>query len=222
MRRILILDTETSGLDPAKDQLLEVGLVLWSVEHCTTVASASWLIYGTENPAQAINGIPPAVLVEGRDRGLVVTEIIDVWAESADAIAAHGDFERQWFADLGRPWIDTCWDIDWPRASSADSRKVHALCLAHGLAVLDAHRALPDCQLLARLLERVAELGHDVGRLLERAMRPKVKVVSLAPFSEKDTVKLAGFRWSPERKEWWRMMPVEDVAALPFRTRVAP
>src|SRR5262249_44340345 len=117
-------------------------------------------------------------------------------------------------------WIDTCWEVEWPMAKHADSRKVHALCLAHGLAVLDAHRALPDCQLLARLLERCHELCFDVGHLLERALRPKVEVVSLAPFEQKDIVKQHGFRWSPERKVWWRNMAAEDLAGLPFRTRI--
>lgn len=217
MREILILDTETSGLDSAKDHLIEVGLVRWSVEHRTTLASLSWLVQAPENPAQAINGIPPAILVHGQ-RPEWVRGVVAEWASAADAIAAHNDFDRQWFPELGKPWIDTAWDIDWPRALNAESRKVHALCLAHGLAVLDAHRALPDCQLLARLLERVAELGHDVGLLLDRAMRPKVKIVSLAPFEQKDVVKQHGFRWSPEERLWWRMMPPEDVAALPFRT----
>lgn len=219
MREILILDTETSGLDPKKDHLIEVGLVRWSVEHRTTLEATSWLVQAPGNPAEAINGIPPALLVHGRelsDSNVMVSKR----AANCDAIAAHGDFDRQWFPELGRPWIDTAWDVDWPRALNAESRKVHALCLAHGLAVLDAHRALPDCQLLARLLERVGELGHDVSLLLDRAMRPKVKVLSLAPFQEKEIVKQHGFRWNPEERVWWRMMPSEDLAALPFRTRV--
>ena len=218
MKTLLLLDTETSGLDPAKDQLLEVGMVLWSVEHRTTLASSAWLVYATSNAAEDINAIPPAALiVAGRDRVLALGDVKQ-WASQADAIVAHNaEFDRQWVGDLGKPWVDGAWDLAWPKASS--DRKLHSLCLAHGLAVLDAHRALPDCQLLARLFERVAELGHDVGAMLERAMRPKSKIVSLAPFEQKDVVKAAGFRWDPQGKVWWRNMAAEDVPALPFRTR---
>lgn len=217
MRELLIVDTETSGVDSKKDHLIEVGLVRWSVEHRTTIASGAWLVQAPENPAETINGIPPAILELGREIG-DVHMIVTGWARQCDAVMAHNaDFDSQWLPDLGKPWIDSAWDCEWPRPCS--DRKLTALALAHGLAVLDAHRALPDCQLLARLLERVAELGHDVGLLLERAMRPKVKIVSLAPFEQKEIVKQAGFRWSPGERSWWRMMPVEDVAALPFRTR---
>lgn len=216
--KLLILDTETSSLDPADGHLLEVGVVVWSVTHCSSLSSAAWLLRAPSNAAAEINGIPEALLEFGSDRDKVL-EFVTRMASSCDAIAAHNDFDRQWLPDLGRPWIDTAWDVDWPRG--AGGRKLHELCLAHGLAVLDAHRALPDCQLLARLFERVAEMGCDVTELVRRALRPKAKVISLAPFAKKDLVKQHGFRWDPVAKVWWRNMAREDVAALPFSTKEA-
>lgn len=216
----LILDVETSGLDPDNDHLLEVGMVLWSIEHRTTIDVASYLVRAPDNAAQAINGIPPALVREAKLWREQARGAVSAWAERAIVVLAHNaDFDVQWLPPFSIPVVDTAWDVDWPRVCA--DRKLTALALAHGLAVMEAHRALPDCQLLARLLERVAELGHDVGELLRRAMRPKVEIVSLAPFEKKDVVKAAGFRWSPERKVWWRNMSPDDVAALPFRTRVA-
>jgi DNA polymerase III epsilon subunit-like protein len=40
----LILDVETTGLDPAKDRLIEVGAVLWNVEHRAIVEVYSGLM----------------------------------------------------------------------------------------------------------------------------------------------------------------------------------
>jgi DNA polymerase-3 subunit epsilon len=218
--KLLILDVETSSLEPETGHLVEVGLVRWSVEHRTILSAASWVVAAPDNPAAAINGIPPAALAEGAAPAHVMATT-KRWAESCDVIAAHSDFDRKWFPDLGRPWIDTAWDIDYPRAASCSGRRVVDLCLGHGLAVLDNHRALPDCLLLARLLERCGELGADVEQLVRRAMRPKVKVVALVSFEEKEAAKAAGFRWDPHPvKAWWRMMAPEDVAALPFRCRV--
>lgn len=218
-RRILIADVETSGVDPAKDHLVEAGLLRWSVEHRSTICAASWLVAAPSNEAEAINGIPAALLPEGQSREFVIGAA-QRWANGCDAVAAHnGDFDRSFLGEVGPPWIDTAWDIEWPKPCGG--RRLQDVALAHGLAVLDAHRALTDCLLLAKLLERVAELGHDVGRLLERAMRPKVKVISLAPFEERETVKAHGFRWDPHPvKVWWRNMPAEDVAALPFPCRI--
>jgi DNA polymerase-3 subunit epsilon len=219
-RLILLCDTETSSLEPADGHLLELGMLRWSVEHRTTIAQASWLVRAPGNPAEPHNGIPPAVLPEGQNQD-VVLDAFRRWSGSVDAIVAHnGDFDQKWLPAVGKPWIDSAWDVDWPRVGNG--RKLIDLALAHGLAVLDAHRALSDCLLLARLLERVAELGHDVGQLLARAMRPKVKVIAEVPFEQKDEAKAAGFRWEPYPvKKWWRMMPAEDIAALPFPTRVA-
>lgn len=36
---------------------------------------------------------------------------------------------------------------------------------------------------------------------------------------QKDVVKAAGFRWNQEQRVWWRDMPLEDTAALPFKVR---
>ena len=69
------------------------------------------------------------------------------------------------------------------------------LVLAHGVGVLDAHRALTDVETLSRLLTRVHEMGHPLPALIERAMRPRVKLQSLQPFEENDKAQAAGFAW---------------------------
>jgi DNA polymerase-3 subunit epsilon len=51
---VLILDVETTGLDPKADQAIEVGAILYSVEHATTLAAASTLIRSESNAAEAI------------------------------------------------------------------------------------------------------------------------------------------------------------------------
>lgn len=218
-RRLLLVDVETSGMDPAKDHLVEVGLVRWHVEHRSMIAAASWVIRAPSNEAEAINGIPAALLVEGQEKGAIL-DAARRWAGGCDVVVAHnGDFDRSFLGEIGPAWVDSAWDIAWPRASGG--RKLVELALAHGLGVTEAHRAISDCLLLARLFERVAELGHDVGAMLARAMRPKVKVVSLAPFEQRDLCKAAGFRWEPHPvKVWWRMMPAEDVPSLPFPCRI--
>ena len=90
MQRILILDTETTGLDPnAGATCIEVAACLYSIEHASPIDWASWLICHPTNEAEAINHISPALMSFGH----LAT---DVWAtlyelaKSADAIA-RGD-----------------------------------------------------------------------------------------------------------------------------------
>ena len=57
---ITILDTENTGLDPAKDTVIEIGAVLYSTEHRGSVQEISTLIPTELNPAAAINGLEPS------------------------------------------------------------------------------------------------------------------------------------------------------------------
>lgn len=222
MRTVCILDLETTGVDRENDQILEVGYVLWSVEHCTILEVYSGLLPAAANPAQEVNGIPQAALpVEPWD---------DVWEHvsgaivRSDAVAAHQcDFDRAFVARVrpelaeARPWICTREDMRWPRNGTGES--LIATALAHGVAVVSAHRAISDCLLIARLFEVVPDIAERLEAARVHALLPKVRLVSLAPFEEKETVKAHGFKWDPNRREWWRVMAVEDAKGLPFKTR---
>ena len=58
---LLLLDVETTGLDPSADQLCEVGAILFSVPQRAVLISLSFLLPVQDNPAEAINGITAAM-----------------------------------------------------------------------------------------------------------------------------------------------------------------
>lgn len=224
MKTVLIVDVETTGLDPTRDRVIELGCILWDVEHRSMVEVYSRLLPAQENPAEAVNGIPSALLATIRDVGSWsgVAEL----ANEADAICAHqADFDRAFCEtliadhDTGGPkvWICTREDMTWPKAGTGES--LIATALAHGVAVTSAHRAIHDCLLIARLFEAVPDIGERLEAAYEHAKLPKVRLVSLAPFEEKDIVKAHGFKWDQPRKEWWRVMAVQDSLLLPFKVR---
>ena len=186
MKAVLLLDTETTGLT-ASDRVVEVGAVLWSVEHRTTIASYSTLVDGPSNAARHINGIPPEALGEGADESSV-WERLGGWLERADALVAHqAEFDRRFTPagwDQSKPWICSMNDIEWPQATS--SKSLVAILLQHGLGVSHAHRALTDCQHIARLLERCHEMGFDVEDMLNQAARPKVMVRAMVSYEDRE------------------------------------
>jgi len=220
MKNILIIDTETSGLDRATGHLLEVATALWSVEHRSVVKVRSWILRAETNAAEAVNGIPVALVREHPHASNVhmTNQWVRAWATEADCIVAHNAaFDSQWFEDdvQALPWVCSCDDLEWPRAST--SRSLTALALAHGVGVVSAHRALDDVLTLTRLFERAGEMSADVSAMLTRGMRPKGRyAVSATDFSEARNAlaKAAGFRW--EKPHWVRRMAREDVAGLPF------
>jgi DNA polymerase-3 subunit epsilon len=176
-------------------------------------ASASWIVRAPANAAEAINRIPSAAVAAGIDRA-DSDDRWRIWSASCDAIVAHNAaFDRQWLPDVNRPWICTADDVTWPRGS--ESRSLVSLCLAHGVGVTHAHRALTDCLLIARLLERCAELGHDVGEMFARALAPKRLYRSMQAFADNDKARAHGFRFDYGTKRWLRRMTAEQASTLP-------
>jgi DNA polymerase-3 subunit epsilon len=213
---LLILDTETTGLDPAEDRIVEVGAVLWSVQHACTLSSWSELVVGDDNPAESVNRIPGSALALGLELPRVLGTLRAL-AARADVVVAHNaPFDRAFVGeDLGRPWVCSMEDLAWPRPSGG--RNLTAIALAHDVGVLSAHRALADCLILARLFERVVELGHDVGEMLRRGLRPKVAYQAMVSYADRDLAKAAGFSWDGDAKRWTRRLAAEDVKGLPFK-----
>lgn len=219
---LLILDTETTGLDHEKDHVVEVAYALFSTEHNAIISVESELVDAMGNEAEKVNGIPAELLRFGR--GLHFIER-DMRAHIVDAVICHNvDFDRPWFSNTlfaDVPWVCSCNDIEWPNAGKG-SKSLVALALAHDVPVAFAHRAFDDVLTLARMFQRVAEKGHDVDAMLAKAMRPKARYVADVPRSRNDELKAAGFRWDPDRKQWWKKMVGEEAALLAFPVKEAP
>lgn len=227
--RLLAIDTETSGLGPfanppQQDSVIEVGAVLWDVEENAVISHWSDLVVHPTNGAADVNHIT----VELLQRGLSVTGAFSRLREldsRADYLIAHNaSFDKTFLEAQGcvlqRPWICSKHDIAWPGVAPGSSLIYTAVGL--GVPVTGAHRALTDCLLLARCFERCAELGHDVAKMIELALRPK-KIYEVADKSydaaRNAIVKAAGFSWHPESKGWRRKMLPETVVELSFAVR---
>jgi DNA polymerase-3 subunit epsilon len=221
--KALIIDTETTALTPDEGVCIEVACILYDLELAAPIASYSMLCRAESNAAESINGISPALLARGIPAPFVWSSVNDCAAKAEVVLAHRADFDRQWVPSAPAtlnylhelPWVCTKFHVDWPKSKLGDGL-VH-VALAHGVGVTSAHRALTDCDILSRLLTRVAETTPLVP-LIKHAMRPRVKLEAIAPFDEKQKVKDAGFAWDADKNQWWRDVPLDEVAALPFQT----
>jgi DNA polymerase-3 subunit epsilon len=217
--RILILDTETTGLSPEQGVCIEVGAVLFDVGSRAVLQQLSFLLPCQANPAEAINGIPAAVtrLPQPTEAALALFAAL---VAAADAVVAHhAAFDRQWFGHgalpaLTIPWICSMEDIRWPAELQLRANpSLRDLALAHGVPVWAAHRALTDCDYLVHVFQRCAQLEA----LLVAAQEPRELYRARLSYSERHLAREAGFRWNePVAGAWSRRLSKREAEALSF------
>ncbi len=219
LRYALILDTETTGLSVAEGaRCIEVACIVYDLECAAPIASYASLMRSETNEAEAINRIPVSALRKAPLPDGVWDRVSNM-ADRCDVIIAHrSEFDRQ-FVPMSiqeHKWLCSKFHVDWPRGKPGDS--LVPLALAHGIGVVHAHRAMTDCDIISRLLTRVHEMGTPLVPLLERAMRPRVKVRGCQAFEQNDLAKQHGFAFDWDRKIWTAELPVDVIETLPFRT----
>lgn len=224
---VLIIDTETNGADPQQHQVVEVGAVLYSVSHRTTICQVSYLCDAPHNDCEHINGIPLDAIkwgVEACGGNQIGPGVLARMVADVDYLIAHNaDFDRGFFESLyphlssSRPWLCTCNDFSWTGKEHLNGKSLAALALGHGVGIGSAHRALTDCQLIAAVFDR----RDDLAQLIEYAARPKAMFAAKVSYGERDLAKAAGFRWNQPgyEKQWVRRMAIEDAEQLGFAVR---
>ena len=216
---ILILDTETTGLDNEIDDCLEVGSILFNVKNRSVLAQQSFLLPVENNNAEKINNIP-AEITRLPQPFFEAIKYFESLLQVSDVIVAHNaDFDMKWFGVKKLPHIEKQWicsmdDITWPSDRQLKTRpSVKDLALAYGVPVWNAHRALTDCIYLAEVFKRCIELE----KLLIRALEPKVLFRAEVSYDKRHLAKNAGFRWNDAIKgAWTRKMSRRDMEKLEF------
>ncbi len=218
-KNILILDTETTGLDNENDDCLEVGSILFNVKSRSVLAQQSFLLPVENNNAEKINNIPaeitrlPQPLFEALNYFESLVQVSDV------IVAHNAEFDMKWFGfnklpQIEKQWICSMDDITWPVDRQLKTRpSVRDLALAYGVPVWNAHRALTDCIYLAEVFKRCS----DLEKLLNRALEPKVLFRAEISYEKRHLAKNAGFRWNDSVKgAWARKMSRRDMEKLEF------
>ncbi len=216
---LLILDTETTGLDPQKDKCLEVGAILFHVHSRSVLAQQSFLLPVSSNAAEPINRIPASVtrLKQPWEEGLIFFKKL---IEVAEVLVAHNAaFDRKWFGksplpDVSQPWLCTMEDISWPASRQLKARpSVRDLALAYEIPVWSAHRALTDCVYIAEVFRRC----DDLETLIAQGLEPRKLMRAKVSFEQRHLAKKAGFTWNePVRGAWTRRLSERELQLLDF------
>ncbi|WP_295954956.1 3'-5' exonuclease [Rhodoferax sp.] len=213
VKRLLVLDTETTGLEHSRDKIIELALLRVDIDTATGLACGSVQVYdGLEDPGQPIPDI--ARKITGIDDSMVAGQALDEariaeLLEGVDLVVAHNaGFDRPFVearlpAFAAKAWACSFADIDWKK-QGRDSAKLTALALDLGL-FYDAHRAEMDCHaLLAVLQAPLPVAGHTgLAHLLTAAEGTRYRLQATgAAFDAKDALKERGYRWDAANKVW--------------------
>lgn len=223
-REAVVLDLETTGLDPVADVPIEVGLVRFAYDAQGRVLGATDELSALEDPGRPLapevvrlTGITDADVAGRRFPDERVADLLD----GAGLVIAHNAAfdrpfaERRWPALAAFPWACSLRDVPWRDGEGFDSGGLGSLLLAHGV-FFDGHRAVEDgyavVDLLGRTLPSDGELA--LNRLRRSAAAATVRIWAVnSPFDAKDLLKARGYRWNGAARTWWTDVPEEALEA---------
>ncbi|MDX1669200.1 MAG: 3'-5' exonuclease [Limnobacter sp.] len=211
--KVIVVDTETTGLNIEQAELIEVGLVAVEVDATTGAVGRILGSYGElEDPgvpipteSTAIHGITDE-MVAGKQFD---EDVIKTLCEGAQLVVAHNAGFDKPFMVRRFPWIEdfvwVCSFRELPlKQEGYASAKLENLLQECGY-FHEAHRAVEDCNallcFLAQPLKESQRWPFEV--LFEGANEPLYEIAAIgAPFEKKDALKSKGFRWNPDERAW--------------------
>ncbi|MEZ5702281.1 MAG: 3'-5' exonuclease [Burkholderiaceae bacterium] len=221
--RVIVLDTETTGLSHQADKIIELAMLMVQVDAATGRPFGLVELYeGFEDPGMPIPAVAREVtgITDDMVRGHQLDEVaVAQMLAQADLVIAHNaGFDRPFVEArfpgfAGKAWACSFKDIDW-KAAGAESLKLSALAADQGW-FYDAHRAQVDCHALLQVLARPLAADGQTGlaRLITAASQPSFKLSATgSPFESKDVLKARGYRWDAEARVWGCLLG--DDAAL--------
>lgn len=211
--RGIVVDTETTGVNPDQDAIIELGMVLFEYD------SQSGVIFNVIDSFDELEApgflIPPeSTAVHGITDEMVKGRKIDdlkvaAFLKDVSIVIAHNaKFDRVFlekrlpiFESL--PWACSFAQIDWT-GEGIGSAKLDYITYQYGF-FYDAHRAEVDCFALLEILQKELPVSKEIilKSLLSSLHQKSYTLYALnSPFETKDILKARGYRWNGDKKCW--------------------
>ena len=222
-QRVLVLDTETTGLDHRQERVIELAMLSVLVDTATGLPVGPVTVFEAfEDPGKPI----PAQITEITGisdddvRGQRIDDAqVQALVGAADVVVAHNAafdrpfVEARWPVFADKAWACSFAGMDW-KAQGSGSAKLEFLASESGW-FYDAHRAQVDCHALLQVLTATLKDSPKTRllHLMEGSAQSRYKLRATgAPFEAKDSLKARGYRWDADGRVWW--CSLSDDAAL--------
>jgi len=218
--KLMILDTETTGLDYEKDRVIELGYVIAEVTVTGEFLGIISSYAGLTDPGIPIseNAMLKHHLTDADVSGKMLDLLqINQDLETVDIVVAHNarfdrhliEHEENLPAFKKLPWVCTLTDIDWAE-KGASSVALEYLGFFSGFKY-ESHRALSDVMALTKICE-TQELFPTILR--EAKAIKYVAGAYNAPFDLKDALKDQEFRpyyKGSSFQAWYKLLDAESL-----------
>jgi DNA polymerase III subunit epsilon len=222
----LIVDIETTGLDPTSDRIIELACLPFHFSSEGVLYDVLPSYAGFEDPGRPLDeevvrltGITDDQLLSRKLDDQAVTML----AEAANLIIAHNaSFDRRFLERRFPIFIDKAWacsngQVPWVE-EGLGSAKLDYLLSRLGF-FFDDHRAMADCWAVLHLLSlNLPRSGRAIlPLLLANARQRAFRIWALeAPIECKDLLKQRGYRWNGGEdgrpRAWYRDLKTDLVA----------
>ena len=214
--RGVILDTETTGLDHRRNEIIEIGAIAFTYNEAGAIGDVSGVFGGLRQPLAAI---PPEITrLTGITDEMVAGQEIDIPAleamiAPADLIIAHNAAFDRPFCETFHPlfgrkaWACSNAEVGWS-ARGYEGSKLGYLIGQAGF-FHEGHRAVDDCFALLEVLDRAVDgVPTAFCELYQASQVSRVRIYAEhSPFDMKDHLKARGYRWADgsdgRPKSWW-------------------
>ena len=226
--KILFFDFETTGLDPKKDIILEVGAVLWDWErklplriHSAIIKDPNVEINLSEEQTRNAGGITNADIKEYGITPVAAFAPFYTMLNDCQYWCGHNAayFDEPFFLEMARAlnWripcrllLDSLHDVEYP--AHIKLRNLIYLAAMHGFINPFSHRAVTDALSTALLMSH-----YDIEKIILNASSPKIRVIANVPKPWEDAkvgvehVKAQGFSFNGESKYWFKDIFERDI-----------
>ncbi|PVE21360.1 DNA polymerase III subunit epsilon [Microvirga sp. KLBC 81] len=205
-RLAVIVDTETTGLDHTRDEVIEIGMVAFSYDEDGRIGDVVGTFNALREPSVPIT--PEVTRLTGITPDMVTGQTIDLDAVEAFIRPAHlviahnARFDRPFCERLAQGFALKAWacshaEVSWSDFGFEGSKLGYLLSQCGWFH--QGHRAVEDCHALLEVLASPLpdDAGYAMSHLLTSARKTLLRVwAEGSPFEMKDALKKRGYRWN--------------------------
>ena len=207
------LDLETTGLDPHKDVITEIGAVLWDTNLNMPIKFFNVLIkidVPVPEFIKNLTGITDELLqTHGIELSEALSDLRKFAAPALYSMAHNAPFDKGFLeaVEVKLPtYIDSSVDVPYPE--NIQTRKLTHLAAEHGFVNPFAHRAVTDVLTMMQVCSKYPWI-----ETVTNAKTPNVALKAMVTFDNNHKAKGAGFRWEAGTKSWLKNIKENKVEA---------